>query len=228
MSFSSFTPGDRYLREAPYELLALPAESPLPPWPDSFYRDVILLYAHPDDETIFAGGLMLKYPHWNWNLICAVDAGVSRMVEHEYALDSYRAAGVNIVEAGDLGRADRYETPDPRDWLDAVRRATSHIAPDAVFTHGFRGEYGHHHHIWLNQIASVLYENVWDFFNPCWRVKQLAKTHVREVPTDSRKRAIFESAYATSAPGLYANASWLMEQQMTGRPEYFTQGAVGV
>lgn len=226
MSFAPFEEGDRVTREAPHELLALPPESPLPPWAPDAYNEALLLFAHPDDEILFAGGLMLRYPHWRWHLVCATGEA-----ERARALSAARGA---LVRAGVdatvlcLGLKDRYAPEDVAEWGDAIRGAIPDWTPEVVFTHGARGEYGHHHHIWLNHIAHAFYPNVWDFLSPCWRVKQLAKTLVREVPTDTRKVAIFDAAYGDIAAGLRANAPWLVEAQLTGHPEYFTQGVVGV
>jgi hypothetical protein len=122
---------------------------------------------------------------------------------------------------------DRYRSGDRRLWLARLAQEDT-TSWDIVFTHGYRGEYGHHHHVWCNLAAHMIYENVWDFLHPCSRVKQLRKTIVREIPTDERKAEIFRSAYGDIASGLEQNAPWITEPQMSGRHEFFTQGILGL
>lgn len=236
MSFAPFKEGvERTTRDAPYELLALPPESPIPPWSTPGYAledwytppRALLLFAHPDDETLFAGGLMLRYPEWQWRLVCMTGID-ERQEELDHAVSLYRQAGVNIVSSLSAELPDRYKPSDRAMWLREVQDQRSQWETDIVFTHGYRGEYGHHHHIWCNLAVHMIFDNVWDFLSPCWRVKQLAKTIVREVPTTHEKRRLFETAYGRTAQGLFENAPWITDMQMNGWPEYFTQGVLGV
>ena len=33
-------------------------------------KSVVLIVAHPDDETLWAGGTILSHPSWQWFIIC--------------------------------------------------------------------------------------------------------------------------------------------------------------
>jgi LmbE family N-acetylglucosaminyl deacetylase len=188
----------------------------------------MLVYAHPDDEILFAGGLMLAHPMWDWTLVCVTDPG--RAEQQDKALDLLREEGVNIVEHTNLGFTDGF-SPQPgyRSLIFRNVEATYQACePHIVFTHGYRGEYGHHHHHWTHLAVHLACDNVWDFLHPNSRVKQLRKTLVREVPTDKRKNDIFRLAYGEVAAGLLANAPWITGPLLRGEPEYFTQGVVGL
>lgn len=189
-------------------------------------RKALLLVAHPDDETIFAGGLMLARPEWEWHIICMTGVA-ERRAQFDRAVDDFRNCGVNITFTRNHEFIDRYRPGDRRLWLAALAKEDC-VSWDIVLTHGARGEYGHHHHMWLNHIAHLLYENVWDFFAPRSPVLQLAKTRTMSVPTDARKASIFDGAYGAIARGLREFAPHLTDAQMSCEPEYFTQGVVGL
>lgn len=225
MSYAPFTEGGPPPTGAPYELTAWEPESPQPGFAEPDGTNAMLVYAHPDDEILFAGGLMLAYPRWNWHLVCVTDPG--REDQQDAALDLLGAAGVNIESHENLGYVDRYMPRACRDIYRDIEHA-EHGDQDIVFTHGYRGEYGHHHHHWTHLACHLAFENVWDFFHPCSRVKQLRKTLVREVPTDRRKRDIFREAYGDVARGLMRNAPWITQPMLGGSPEFFTQGVVGL
>lgn len=210
---------------APFELTALPPESPLPPWSHE-ERNALLVVAHPDDEILFAGGLMLYYPEWKWTLVTATDPG--REWQQAKCIDLLSRWGVR-VESHNLGYTDAFLPRARFAYAESLANLPyrAHV-PDIVFTHGFRGEYGHHHHVWTHFAVHMAYENVWDFLHPNPRVKQLRKTLVREIPVDARKRNIFGNAYGQIAGGLRANAPWITERMDTLQPEYFTQAVVGI
>jgi hypothetical protein len=200
------------------------------PFPKSYLpespRKALLLVAHPDDETIFAGGLMLARNEWEWHVVCMT--GVEeRRAQFNRAMEAYRNCGVNIAYTRNHEFIDRAHLADRRLWLAALAKEDC-SSWDIVLTHGARGEYGHHHHIWLNHIAHLLYENVWDFFNPGAPVEQLGKTHTVSIPTDERKAGIFFGAYGDIALGLQRYAPYLTDAQMSGKPEYFTQAVLGL
>lgn len=224
MSYAPFADGDPAPHGAPHDLISVPPESPLPPWPNTPQK-ALLLVAHPDDEALFTGGLLLNYTEWDWH-VWHMTGTPARRAQAEEAYKMYRAEGVYITSRN-FEFEDRYRPSDLRLWLAALAKEDC-TSWDIVFTHNARGEYGHHHHVWLNHIAHVLYENVWDILAPCWRVKQLRKTLVREVFHDERKARIFRDAYGETADGLEKYAAWLTKYQLEAGREFYTQGIVGL
>jgi hypothetical protein len=110
-----------------------------------------VIVAHPDDEVLWAGGLILSNPGLKWTVICC---SIPR-------IDTERAWLWN--DACDrLGVSDKklfpaLESP-PDQYLGALPEVKGY---SAYITHGFDGEYGHlhhrqvHHHIKLSADAPV-------------------------------------------------------------------------
>lgn len=108
----------------------------------------LLVVAHPDDETLWCGGLLIR--HWVlWDVVCC---SIPRR-------DPIRAwkfhDAVRVLRPDADARVMPFEEPDPRVSvpppvaLDLERY-------DVIVTHGPRGEYGHAHHIYIgNEIART-------------------------------------------------------------------------
>lgn len=102
----------------------------------------LLCVAHPDDETIFFGGLILRRLRERrpWKIVCVTSDG--DLERHKQFLKACRALGVDDCEW--WGFPDRYEKRLPVEQL--VERLRELPAPAEIFTHGIVGEYGHPHH----------------------------------------------------------------------------------
>jgi len=102
------------------------------------------IVAHPDDESIFFGGLILKYRQWNWKVICVTDGnaeshGESRKKQFESACE---ALGVRSFEV--FGFPDLYDKR--LDTGRLIERLRKIRGMNRIFTHNTLGEYGHIHH----------------------------------------------------------------------------------
>jgi LmbE family N-acetylglucosaminyl deacetylase len=104
----------------------------------------LLCIAHPDDESIFFGGLVLRTSKTkHWKIVCMTDAnadgdGKRRRKQFEKAC---RALGVTDFEW--WAYPDIYETRLPVEEICSRLRL---LKPSEVYTHGIIGEYGHPHH----------------------------------------------------------------------------------
>jgi LmbE family N-acetylglucosaminyl deacetylase len=100
--------------------------------------------AHPDDETIFFGGLVMTLAQRSWRIIVVTDGNADG--EGEKRSQQFAAActqlGVKNFEMWNF--PDRFE--DRLDVKLLVNRLSAEPMPRVVFTHGIIGEYGHPHH----------------------------------------------------------------------------------
>jgi LmbE family N-acetylglucosaminyl deacetylase len=102
----------------------------------------LLCVAHPDDETIFFGGLLQSraFGRLPWMVVCMTsDGNAARKRQFARAC---KELGVAVPEFWSY--PDRYEKRLPVEEIAA--RLSELPAPKNVFTHGILGEYGHPHH----------------------------------------------------------------------------------
>lgn len=214
-------------REYLFHPVSNPADAATSPWHwvEGRTPKALLIYAHPDDETLFAAGLMLAYPEWEWSLTRFVHGGNDRAEDHATAIDLLiEEYGVNVWNTRCLYRDDEYlDAAAKRSWYEEASKLD--LAPDVVFTHGFRGEYGHQHHTTVHLIAHLLWDNVWDFYNvrPDPNEPQLVRGRVHVVPTGPEKRQIMETAYPAMTEAIRQADPDLYDALLSGRPEFYTR-----
>ena len=139
-----------------------------------------VIHAHPDDEELFAGGLMHQHPEWTWTLVSLTTTPQTPMYP-------------GIV----LGHDDVWRiltVPEYESWKASL--IALDLRPDVVFTHNAKGEYGHPHHMTVHAIVHELYENVWDFYVDALSSvgPQVCSERVVDVPVDG-KRERFRARY---------------------------------
>lgn len=194
--------------------------------------NVLLLVAHPDDETIFCGGTLLYYPKWNWTIICLTLAkDTERYKEFQNALEYFKKLGVNITSYDSLEQVDKLENggvlteQEEAVWINSVKNLA--LTPDLVITHNTAGEYGHPHHKSVSKISHNLFNNVWEFICPgATNVSpQPYKANINTVPLSrdilNKKVEIYNRCY-TSQLNNWWNLSDLMLYEFRSGPEIFT------
>jgi LmbE family N-acetylglucosaminyl deacetylase len=102
-----------------------------------------MIVAHPDDETLWGGGYILRHPG-DWTVQCC-----SVPVTDPVRAVKFLAACKSLGAAGRVHPAqDRYEVPlGGLDGLD--------LDFDLIVTHGPAGEYGHPHHVQVSQYVRA-------------------------------------------------------------------------
>jgi LmbE family N-acetylglucosaminyl deacetylase len=156
----------------------------------------LVVVAHPDDELIFFGGLILRYPKRNWKVICLTDGnadgmGNTRQLEFNACL---KALGVK--EKAWVGLPDLYEK---RLDLDQVYELLKNEAkPLAVYTHGPLGEYGHPHHQDTSYITHKVFSGDVPTWSPAW--SRLPEKSILLTKKEFKKKSkIFTDIYGREA-----------------------------
>lgn len=114
----------------------------------------LVCVAHPDDETIFFGGLLQKkmFDDIKWLVVCVTsDGNVDRKRQFS---DACKALGVQHHLSWSF--LDRYDQRLPIDELVSELRKLPE--PLSIYTHNIVGEYGHPHH----QDVSYAVHNAFD------------------------------------------------------------------
>lgn len=117
-----------------------------------------VLVAHPDDETLWAGGLVASRPDIEWTCICL--SYPRRAEELMRAFEFFKACKtlrmwprlLPIVESDPNRPFTHFPTPQVFDEF------------DFIITHGAKGEYGHFHHICVhNFVKDYIKKPTWCF-----------------------------------------------------------------
>ena len=104
-------------------------------------KSAAVIVAHPDDETLWAGGAILSHPLWNWYVVTLCRAG-----DPDRAPKFYRA----LQDLGAKGNmADLDDGPQQKPLAqDEVQAAILKLLPsrhfDLILTHNPTGEYTRH------------------------------------------------------------------------------------
>jgi len=104
-------------------------------------KNIAIIVAHPDDETLWAGGTILEHPKWKCFIIC-----LCRKSDEERAQKFYRALKI-LKSEGIMGDLDDGPEQKPLDGK-KVKYAILKLLPakhfDLVITHHPNGEYTKH------------------------------------------------------------------------------------
>ena len=104
-------------------------------------KTVAVIVAHPDDETLWAGGTILSHPSWNCFIV-----SVCRGNDSERASKFYNALKV-LKSEGNMGNLDDGPDQNPLDE-EEVEQTILNLLPekhyDLVFSHNPNGEYTRH------------------------------------------------------------------------------------
>lgn len=118
---------------------------------------VAVIVAHPDDETLWAGGQILARPDWDWTIVTLCRGNdPDRAPKFRRVLERLNARGA---------MADLDDGPEqtPLPWAeveDAILSLLCGTAFDAVLTHGPWGEYTRHRrHEEASQAVTRLWRN---------------------------------------------------------------------
>jgi LmbE family N-acetylglucosaminyl deacetylase len=134
--------------------------------------EALVIVAHPDDEIIWCGGLLLRRTKWRWTILSLCRAGdIYRAPKFQRVCDRLGARGV-IADLDD--GSPPAELDGPRDIAPLIRRHVGHERWDLCITHGANGEYGHPRHrqvheevVRLARGGELVCRKLWTFAVQC-------------------------------------------------------------
>lgn len=120
-------------------------------------KSVVIVVAHPDDETLWAGGTILSHPYWKCFIVC-----LCRKSDTERAQKFWKALEV-LKSDGSMGDLDDGPEQIPLDEKVLEDTILNLLPPrnfDLIITHNPNGEYTRHlRHEETGKAVQRLWEN---------------------------------------------------------------------
>lgn len=190
-----------------------------------------IVMAHPDDETIWTGGLLLTKKNWYWKIFIATNYETDdRPNEFKKAVEKYKSHGIFNLEyeftrvMPDIQEYSKLNKNEIFQKLNTVDLS----AFDVIFTHNLDGEYGHGNHKILGEYLKEKSLNVWHVLCPAIQNprEKLAGDTVETIYLTTEelahKKEIFEDSYTTQQY-LWEGFKDFMTFQFYSGVEMFTQ-----
>ena len=201
----------------------------------NFRKRALVIAAHPDDETLFMGGMIAEFKKWYWTVICVTDCDErynrARIRELMRVCGIYNEAG-GRVKAVTLGIKKNRERSFKTEVRSAIRAAVRSLGSfDIVFTHDAKGDYGHKTHKLVHQAVSTLnLRNVYNFVSfyddgACRNKPARRKRHAGSVRLSAGARRIKKLALDVYLKGSQktnlSRLNRLVKTAYTARSEHF-------
>ena len=104
-------------------------------------KAVAVIVAHPDDETLWAGGTILSHPSWQWFIVCLCRrSDKERAPKFLKTLQILRSEGI----MGDLDDGPEQKPLDENELEHAILQLLPSMHFDLIISHNPNGEYTRH------------------------------------------------------------------------------------
>ncbi len=105
------------------------------------FHNCAVIVAHPDDETLWAGGTILLHPDTNWTIVSLCrESDKDRAPKFHQAMEIFGAKGI----MGDLNDSPEQKPLDSREVQDTIMSLLPLDRLDLIITHSQWGEYTQH------------------------------------------------------------------------------------
>lgn len=118
--------------------------------------EALVVVAHPDDEILWCGALIMRYSELNWTIVSVCRASDSdRRPRFRASCSELGCRGfiLDIDDSPELCCLDLNA-----DIIDPLLAILPDKPWDICLTHGYNGEYGHQRHIDVHQAVSAMVE----------------------------------------------------------------------
>jgi len=129
-------------------------------------KSIAVIVAHPDDETLWAGGTILSHPNHKWFVVCLCRASdVERATRFYETLKQLKATGI----MGDLDDGPNQKPLDEKVVETQILRLIPTTDYDLIMTHNSTGEYTRHlRHEEINKAVVTLWQKEKITCNELW------------------------------------------------------------
>jgi len=104
-------------------------------------KNCLVIVAHPDDETLWAGGTILMHPQWNWHIVCLCRKNdENRAIRFQKAMLKLHAEGV----MGDMDDGPDQHPLSSEEVEQTILKLLPTTLFDLIITHDPQGEYTRH------------------------------------------------------------------------------------
>ena len=129
-------------------------------------KSIAVIVAHPDDESLWAGGTILQHPTNDWFIVCLCrGSDCDRTARFKNALKLLNAEGI----MGDLDDGPDQEPLDEKEVEKEILRLLPEAHYDLIITHDSKGEYTKHlRHEEVNKAVVTLWHDKKISTNELW------------------------------------------------------------
>lgn len=115
----------------------------------------LVIVAHPDDETIWMGGSILKYKDYEWTIFSLTrKSDKDRSVKFRKVCKSLKAKSI-MTDLDD----EKLLPIKSKEIIEIIKNNLPEKDYDYVFTHGKNGEYGHLRHKEIHKAVTNMVKN---------------------------------------------------------------------